>query len=68
MDHIGSSAPALCKHPVPAGSNYVTIRISNVAQTDFNRVDAAMDGAVDATKGILRWDNDTLRFFAIPIQ
>jgi prepilin-type N-terminal cleavage/methylation domain-containing protein len=50
------------------GTDYVTIRISQIAEADFNRVDATIDGTVDATKGILRWDNDTLRFFAIPIQ
>lgn len=50
------------------GVNYLTIQILNIAGADFDRVDAVIDGAVDRTKGVLRWSGDTLKFLAIPIQ
>lgn len=52
-----------------AGVNYVTVQIVGIQQTDFNRMDAEIDGTVSATNGLLRWVTpDTVRFLAMPIQ
>lgn len=54
--------------------SYVTVVIAGITQTDFNRIDAEIDGTVGATTGLLRWVTggvsgvDTVKFLAIPIQ
>lgn len=54
--------------------NYVTVVIAGITQTDFNRMDAEIDGTVGATTGMLRWVTggvsgvDTVKFLTIPIQ
>lgn len=54
--------------------SYVTVVIAGITQTDFNRMDAEIDGTVGATTGLLRWVTgggsgvDTVKFLAIPIQ
>ena len=57
-----------------AGVNYATVVIAGITQTDFNRIDIEVDGAVDATSGMLRWVTgggsgvDTVKYLTIPIQ
>ena len=57
-----------------AGVNYATVVIAGITQTDFNRMDAEIDGTVSATTGLLRWVTgggsgvDTVKFLTIPIQ
>jgi prepilin-type N-terminal cleavage/methylation domain-containing protein len=54
------------------GTNYVTVLIAGINQTDFNRMDIEMDGTVSATTGNLRWVTgttvDTVKYLTIPIQ
>jgi general secretion pathway protein G len=56
------------------GVNYATVRIAGVTQADFDRMDVEIDGAVNATSGVLRWVTggasgvDTVKFLTIPIQ
>jgi prepilin-type N-terminal cleavage/methylation domain-containing protein len=51
------------------GVNYATVVIFGITQTDFNRIDAEVDGTVGATTGMLRWvAGDTVKFLTIPIQ
>lgn len=60
---------SLVKITYQPGVEYVTIRVAGITQSDFERMDAEIDGAVSATNGVLRWvAGDTLKFLAVPIQ
>lgn len=60
---------SLVKITYQPGVDYVTVRVSGITQTDFERMDAEIDGAISATNGVLRWvTGDTLKFLAVPIQ
>lgn len=60
---------SLAKITYQPGVDYVTVRVVGISQTDFDRMDAEIDGAVSATNGILRFvAPDTLKFLAVPIQ
>lgn len=54
--------------------NYATVIITGITETDFNRMDAEIDGTVGAITGLLRWVTgagsgvDTVKFLLIPIQ
>jgi prepilin-type N-terminal cleavage/methylation domain-containing protein len=54
------------------GISYLTIVVLGIAQPDFDRIDLQIDGTVDATKGLLRWNTaggvDSTKFLATPIQ
>ena len=65
---------SLVKLTFQAGVSYATVVIAGITQTDFNRIDAEIDGTVGATTGLLRWVTgggsgvDTVKFLTIPIQ
>ena len=52
--------------------NYVTIVITGISGTDFDRIDLQFDGVVGRTSGLLRWVStggiDSTKFLALPIQ
>jgi len=52
--------------------NYVTIVITGINGPDFDRIDLQVDGVVDRTKGLLRWNStggiDSTKYLATPIQ
>ena len=50
-------------------TSYLVIELTNITQTDFNKVDQIIDETVSATSGQLRWvTGDTARFYATPLQ
>jgi prepilin-type N-terminal cleavage/methylation domain-containing protein len=60
---------SLVKITYQPGVDYVTVRVAGITQTDFERMDTEIDGAISATGGVLRWvTGDTLKFLAVPIQ
>lgn len=54
------------------GVNYVTIVVTGISGTDFDRVDLQVDGVVGRTSGLLRWVSaggiDSTKYLATPIQ
>jgi prepilin-type N-terminal cleavage/methylation domain-containing protein len=54
------------------GINYVTIVITGINGTDFDRIDLQFDGVVNRTAGLLRWVStggiDSTKYLATPIQ
>jgi len=52
--------------------NYVTVVITGISGTDFDRIDLQFDGVVNRTSGLLRWVStggiDSTKFLAVPIQ
>jgi len=52
--------------------NYVTIVITGINGTDFDRIDLQFDGVVNRTGGLLRWVSsggiDSTKYLATPIQ
>lgn len=56
------------EYPSGSGIFYLSVAVSQFAQTDFDRVDADIDDADGAAAGRLRWAADTLRFLVLPIN
>lgn len=52
--------------------NYLTIVITGIGGTDFDRIDLQFDGVVNRTSGLLRWNSaggiDSTKYLAMPIQ
>jgi prepilin-type N-terminal cleavage/methylation domain-containing protein len=70
----GIALDSLVRVTFQPGVNYATVRIAGITQADFDRMDVEIDGAVNATNGVLRWVSgggsgvDTVKFLTIPIQ
>ncbi len=59
---------AKVEYPAASGVFYLSVIVTEVSQSDFDRVDAGMDGGDGATDGRLRWAANTMRFLALPIN
>jgi prepilin-type N-terminal cleavage/methylation domain-containing protein len=50
-------------------TSYLVIELTNMTQTDFNKVDQIIDETVSTTSGQFRWvTGDTARYYATPLQ
>lgn len=51
---------------------YVTVVITGISGPDFDKIDEQMDGVINRTSGLLRWNStggiDSTKFLALPIQ
>jgi len=51
---------------------YLTVVITGISGPDFDKIDEQMDGVINRTSGLLRWNStggiDSTKFLALPIQ
>jgi prepilin-type N-terminal cleavage/methylation domain-containing protein len=51
---------------------YLTVVVVGISGPDFDKIDEQMDGVVNRTSGLMRWNStggiDSTKFLAIPIQ
>lgn len=67
----GSILNTLQKNTNTNAVDYVSVLITGLSLEDFNRIDPRIDGALDASGGLLRFKAgtpDTVKFLAAPIR
>lgn len=54
------------------GVQYLTVVVTGITGPDFDKIDEQIDGVVNRTSGLLRWNStggtDSTKYLAIPIQ